>query len=158
MPEPIDYQIVLNLQAALQAISVASGYYYNVAGAAVKLDPNQGVDALIAPDGPRPFVVLELLPERWEYFPANEVRIVHPVTIHWVSTSSPTTDESRLQTFLRGCADVEQAIAVDTTRGGLATDTRIARRTFDTALDGAQVWAMVETEILVHRTFGAPAG
>lgn len=156
MPEPIEYLIVRNLQTALLAISVAGGYHYDVAGLAVKLDPNQDIEALIAPEGPRPFLVLEVLPERWEYFPANQVRLTLPVTIHWVGQSDPTVDESRLQTYLRGCADVERALAIDIGRGGYATDTRIVRRTLDPRPDGAETWAIIETAIAVNRTYGAP--
>lgn len=156
MPEPIEYQIVTNLQDALQSIRVANGYHFDVAATAVKLDPNQGVEDVIAPDGPRPFIVLEVTPESWQYFPAGQVRIAFPVTVHWVSESTPTDDASRLQTYLRGCADVERAIAVDPTRGNRAADTRIVKRTFETAVDGSQVWAMVEIEMAVHRTYGAP--
>jgi energy-converting hydrogenase Eha subunit C len=35
MPEPVDYQIVLALRAALMAMSVAAGYYFDVQGLAV---------------------------------------------------------------------------------------------------------------------------
>jgi hypothetical protein len=154
--EPIDYRIVKNLQAALLAISTTAGYHYDVAALAVKLDPNHDAESLIAPDGPRPFILLELGKERWEYFPAFQVRITVPVTVHWVSESVPTDDDSRMQTYLRGCADVERAIAVDISRGGLATDHRINGRTLDLAVDGAQVWAMVETEVRINRTYGAP--
>jgi len=156
--DPIEFRIVQNLQTALLAIAVASGYHYDVAAATVKLDPNQGVEALVAPDGPRPFLVIEVQPETWAYYPAGDVKLRMPLTVHWVSESTPTDDTSRMQTFFRGCADVEQAVAVDIGRGGLATDTRVVRRTFDTAVDGAQVWALVELEVLVHRTFGQPNG
>lgn len=156
--EPIEYRVLLNLQTALQAITVAGGYHYTVAATAVKLDPNHNVEALIAPDGPRPFIVLELREERWEYSPASQVRIVVPVTIHWVSDSTPTVDESRLQTFLRGCADVEQAMAVETIMGSLAQIPRIGKRTLDFMVDGAQVWAQIEADIVVNRTYGVPNG
>jgi hypothetical protein len=154
--EPIDYLIVRHLQTALGAMSVAAGYHYTVAGSAVKLDPNHNVDAFIAPDGPRPFVILELKPEEREYQPARQVRIVMPITIHWVGECLPHIDESRLQTFLRGCADVERAIGADPTRGGLAVDTRILTRTADDSTEGAQVWAVIETEIRWYRTDGQP--
>lgn len=156
MPEPIEFRILQNLQTALLAISVAGGYHYTVAAGAVKLDPNQNVEALIAPGGPRPFVLLEVAPEAWKYFPAGEVRLVLPVTIHWISESTPSDDNSRMQTFFRGCADVEKAIAVDPGRGGNAMDTRIVRREFETAVDGSQVWAQIETEIALRRTYGSP--
>jgi hypothetical protein len=156
MSEPREYQIVQSLQAALQAISVAGGYYFDVVATAVKLDPNQDVEDLIAPGGPRPFVVLELKPDTWEYTPAGQLRLAVKLAVHWVSDSTPTDDASRLQTFFRGCADVERAIALDISRGGLAVDTRITGRTLDLAVDGAQVWAVLDVEILTRRTYGSP--
>jgi hypothetical protein len=156
--DPIDYTIVRNLQTALQAMSVRTGFHYDVGGTAVKLDPNHDVEKLIAPDGPRPFVILELKPETWTYQPAGRVVVVLPVTIHWVGESTPTEDASRLQTYLRGCADVERAIARDHTRGGLAVDTRIVKRTCDESTSGAQVWALIDVEIKLHRIYGAPDG
>lgn len=159
MPEPIEFQVVTNLQTALQGINKAAGYYFDVhAVEAVKLDPNSSVETLIAPDGPRPFIVIEVQPERWEYSPASQVKLTMPLIVHWVSESEPTDDASRLQTFFRGCADVEKAIAVDLSRGGVAADTRILKRTQETAVDGAQVWAMLELQVLLHRTYGQPAG
>lgn len=159
MPDPIEYQVIRNLQQALQAISVAGGYHFDVQGTAVKLDPNHKIEDLVAPDGPRPFVLLDLTPpERWDYQPASQVRLALPLTIHWVSDSVPTADESKMQTYLKGCADVEQALAVDVTRGGLAVDTRIVRRTLDSSVDGSQVWALIDTEINLHRTYGRPNG
>lgn len=155
--EPIEYQVLTNLQAALQGIRIGNGYHYDVRGTAVKLDPNQDVESLIGgADAPRPFVLLEVLPERREYRPSLQIKITRPVTIHWVSESDPTRDSDRLQVFMRGCADVERAIVQDITRGGLAGDTRIEKTAFDAAVDGSQVWAQIDIEILMHRTYGQP--
>ena len=159
--DPIEYQIVKSLQTALLAISIAGGYHFDVAALTVKLDPNHKVEDLIAPDGPRPFLIVEPTPENLQYFPASQVRLVMPVTIHWVSDATPTDDDSRLLTYFKGCADVEKAIAKDEatrTHGGLAVDTTIVKRTFETAVDGAQVWASIDLEIVLHRTFGVPNG
>lgn len=157
MAEPLELQIVQSVQAALQAISVAGGYYYDVVASAVKLDPNQAVEDLIAPAGPRPFVIVEVKPDgEWVYEPSNRLRLVQKLTLHWVSASTPTDDTSRLQTFYRGCADVERSIAADHSRGGLAVDTRITGRTLDLAVDGAQVWASIDVDVLSRRTYGAP--
>src|SRR6266542_3463204 len=125
--EPIEYQIVLDVQAALKNIAVANGYYFDVAALEVKLDPNHDVESLIKPDGPRPFLIVEVRPdEQWEYTSKpNIATFPLPLTIHWVSDTVPTVDESRLQTYFRGCADVEKAIAQDVTRGGRARDTLI---------------------------------
>ena len=158
MPEPIEFRIVQNLQAALQAIALGAGYHYDVHAVAVKLDPNSAVEALTAPGGPRPLLLIEVKPGPWQYSPASQVKRVLPMTVHWVSESTPTDDVSRMQTFFRGCADVEQAITVDLSRGGLAADTRIIRQNFDTAVDGSQVWGQNEIEVHLHRTFGQPNG
>lgn len=162
MAEPSEFLIVQNLQAALQAISTLTGSHYSVASTAVKLDPNANIEAMLRPsefgEPPRvwPMVLIELKPDAWEYDPANRVKLTLPMTIHWVSESVPTDDKSLLQTFLRGCADVERAIAADITRGGAAYDTRITGRTLDLSLAGSRVWAQIETEIRLRRDFGTP--
>lgn len=167
MPEPIEYRILLNLQAALAAMTVAGGYYFTVGATAVKLDPNSDVESLIEPSGPRPFVLIEVRKERWEYFPANEVRLVLPFTVHWIP-DFPTAgvDASLPQMYFRGCADVEKAIAVDPGRGtypdasqgSLAIDTRITgRRMREIENDSSIAWAMVDIDIPLRRTFGVPS-
>ena len=161
MPEPIEYQIVKHLQAAIAAISVASGYFFTIAASAVRVDPNVDIESLVAPGGPRPYAVLEVNSdaEAWDHAEQRGgVLLVFPVVVNWVSDSVPTDDDSRLKTFFRGCADIEQAIAVDRTRGGLASDTTIVRRVQDLTRDGAEVWARVELSIRLRREFGKPNG
>lgn len=158
MPEPISFRIVQNLQTALRAIAVAGGYHYDVAAVAVKLDPNQANDAVHAPGGPRPLVLIQVNPERREYQPANELRMVLPLVVHWVHESDATNDDDRMRVFFRGCADVEQAIAQDLGRGGLAIDTRVIQCTDRDELDGSQVWAQIEVEIRLFRQYGRPNG
>lgn len=154
---PIEYRIVRNLQTALQAITVAGGYHYTVTGTAVKLDPDQGAEALVRPDGARPFILIEQQDENWAYDQANEVKLVLPLTLHWVSDAAPATDEARLEMFYKACADVEQAIAVDITRGGLATDTRMKKRRIDMPA-GTRVWALIDIEINLRRQYGLANG
>ena len=156
MPEPRELRIVQHLQTTLQAITTGGGYFFTVPSGAVKLDPDHEVDALIQPDGPRPFVVLELDEERFTYRPSLMVDILFPVKVHWVGQAPDEQDVSLLQTYFRGAADVEQAIAADITRGGLAQDTRIVGR--DIAIRGREVRALVDLEMLVHRNYGQPNG
>jgi hypothetical protein len=157
MSEPTEFLIVQNLQAALQAISVAGGYHHDLAALAVKLDPNQDVEALLGEEKKRPFIVLELTPDEWTYAPSKMVGVQMPATIHFVNDSDPTDDDSWLREYLCLCADAEQALAVDISRGGRAVDTRIDSREFQ-SFGGAQVWAMVKTRILVRRQYGSPNG
>lgn len=160
MPEPREWLVLKNLQAALQAIDVADGYHYDVRAAAVKLDPEQDVEALIHGEynGSRPFVLVEVsTPERpptWEYAEKGQVDITLMPTVYWVHESDQTDDDSRMLTFMRGCADVERAVTQDLNRGGLAVDTRVRRCTVNGT--GSEVWAVVDLEILVIREYGQP--
>ncbi len=157
MPEPIEYRIVQNLQAALLAITVTAGYHYDVAALAVKLDANHSVEDLIGDSALRPFYILEVLADRFTYQPANRVWVAMPITVHAVHDSDLTVDEDWVRTYFRLVADIEQAIATDLTRGGLATDTRVTSREFQ-MFTGSQVWAKVTGLINVPRAYGAPNG
>lgn len=156
MPSPIEYLAIRQLQTALKAIAVASGYHFTLAGTAVKLDPNQSVEALSRPGGSRPFIVIEVKPEAWGYFPASQIELTIPATVHWISEGDVTVDEKRMETYFQGCADVERAIGADVTLAGLVTDVRIVKRTMDLPEDGAEVWALIDVELTINRTYGAP--
>lgn len=173
MPEPIDFRIVQNLQTALRAISTTAtpAYHHTVASLAVKLDADHNVEDLISsmvssdPQSPiRPFILLELLPDGpWEYQPADQLLFELPFTVHFVNDSDPTIDDALLQEYLRACADVEQAIAVDHARGTdeagqpLAVDTRIVSREMH-ELSGAMVWTSVTATVRLYREYGKPNG
>ena len=146
-----------DLQTALKSISVANGYHHDIEALAVKLDANHEVETLIGDQPLRPFLILALSPDVYEYFPSEQVRLLMPFIIHAVNDSDPTDDDSMLRTYHRLCADVEQAIAADTTRNALATDTRILEREMH-ELEGQRVWALVKGEIREHRTYGEPNG
>lgn len=154
--EAVGFSVIKNLQEALQAISVAGGYHYDVEAVAVKLDPNQDVEALIGDDAKRPFLVIEVHPSVFTYQAARRVSVETPVTIHAVHDSEATDDDSWLQTFMRLCADVEKAIAIDIRRGGLATIHVVEGCEFQT-FGGSQVWAMVKTRIRLERVYGTPS-
>jgi hypothetical protein len=159
--DPIEYRILINLQDALQTITAGANYHYTVTSTAVKLDPNSDVDALIAPGGTRPFVIIQALAETWEYpEKPNGCRIVLPFRIVWVHESDITVDERGVQTYFKGIADVERAIAQDPGRNGLAVDTLIRQRQRfeDEQQPGSQVVAIVDVMIPVRRTYGLPNG
>lgn len=158
MPEPNEYLLLANLQTTLRTIAVASGYHYTLTSAAVKFDIDHDVESLIEPDGPRPFAVIDTSqPERWEFVEMpNGIKLIKPIQVHWVHRFSPTSDEAKLQMFLRGCADIEKAIAVDPSRGGYAVRTQIVNRSWNTEADGTVVWALIDLSVSVRRTFGEP--
>ena len=159
MADPQDYRAVLNLQAALLAISVAGGFNFNVAATAVKLDPDHAAEQNAAADGVRPLLLI--VPpvdqaETWEFQPARRVRVTHSFEIHWVGDSVVTEDASRIHNFYLACQDIERAITQDISRGGVAADTRITGRRFDTSTEvrADRVWAVVTVQIVIHRQYG----
>lgn len=176
MTEPLEYQIMQALQARFQQIRVSDGYFYGVDDAAVLLDPDAAVDALMQGDDEgrkvRPFIILEPLDgEQWEYQPANQLKLVVPLAVHWVHTAvpldalvngvpRPPTDFERLRTFWRGCADIEKALnrSNDPGLGGLATDVRIVDRKWNSdAAVGQDVWAQLTLHVHARREFGKAA-
>lgn len=165
--EPHEFRMVQQLQTALRSMTASSGYYYTVQDIAVKLDPDQAVEDLLAGDGPRPFVILEVRAEDWDYnYGADQVAITIPVWIHWVHEPTrsidqavpepaPRQDDDRQRVYWRGCADVERALGAAPGLGGTVTSSRVVRRRMH---DDPRIWAVVETEIRLHRTYGQPSG
>ena len=162
MTEPLDYRVLLGLQAALEAIKHSAGFFFTVAGSAVKFEPNTDIGGLVLPAGARPFVLIQVLPESWEFFERPDgLRQTLRTRVHWVHESmAPTSDLDRMLTYTRGCADVERALAPSTgdrSLGGQAYDVRITgRRLEDT--DISQVWAVLDVSVIFHRTYGRPLG
>jgi len=154
---PNEYAVLTNLRDALAGIRVGDGFYYDVLGSAVKLDPNHDVDVLWADGAPRPFVLVELKSDTWEHMPSVRARIELRATIHWIHDSDPKRDADKMQTYLQGCADIEKVIVSDLQRGGRVIDTRIVSRAFDTAVDGALVWASIDLAMPMIRTYGEPS-
>ena len=158
MAEPLEFQIVQNMQAALKGISVAGGYFHDVAALAVKLDPDHDVKSLIGDAPLRPFLLMVITTVPFEYVEKpNQVLVLMNFAIHAIHDTDPSVDDSMLQTYFRSCADIEKAISIDESRGGFASDTRILNRVMH-ELEGQQVWAEVTGEIREHRTYGEPNG
>lgn len=166
--EPFDYRLFAGLKAALRAISVANGYYYDVAHAAVKLDAEHGVEDLVAPNGPRPAIIIELRSEVWEYLGSGEVHYAIPATLHWLGTAvpledavsgepTPPDDEDRMRVYFRGLADIEKAITRDESLGGVSQKAQITDRRWNHVNGGQDVWAEVDVEFGNYRTYGAPS-
>lgn len=155
--EPLALRIVQNIQAAVRGIRVSQGYHHTVGAVAVKLDPNHNVEALIGDEQLRPFFIIEMLPETFEYVPAGGVWVTMSGIVHGVHTSDVESDDDWMTTYYRLCADIERALTQDLTRGGLVPDTRIESTAFR-ARGGAEVWAQVPIVIRLRRQFGSPNG
>ena len=155
---PIAYAIAKNVQSALRAMSTGAGYFYGVGSDAVKLDPDVNVEDMTAPNGPRPCVLVETgaMDHDFQRSRSGEVEATLPLTIHWFHDADRTSDDALLETFFRGCADVERALTQDITRGGRATDTRVTSCDLVPIGNSGICWAAIKVEIKSWRTYGAP--
>ncbi len=159
MSDPIDLQIIANLKAQLQTISVSGGYFYDIEAIAVALDPDQSAETLISPDGPRPMIFIQIGvgADGWKYSPADQVRVDMPVTLHWIHNATPGVDNARAVLFFKGSADVEKCLCSDRSLGGLAFDVLINSRSLGESADsGQEVWVTLQTTISFYRTYGQP--
>ena len=159
MADPIEYDIVLDIQRALQAISVAGGYHHDVEKTAVSIDPQDHIEVLTGSRARTPFMIVEVSPGRSiRYFPGTQMLELIPVDITAAGNAQPLVATSRVQTFERLCADIEQALTVDVTRNGKATDTRVLEKQMGMMVGGQRVIAVVQIEVRLYRTYGKPNG
>lgn len=158
MAEPREFLVLKNLKESLENISIDNGYHNDIAALALKLDGDHDVESRIGGQPARPFVIFQVSPDVFVYDEApNRVRVSLPFTIHVISDSDLTEDEAILQTYFRLAADVERAIAVDISRDEKAINTKILSRRIR-EISGAEVWGMIEGEILIRREYGEPDG
>ncbi len=159
MATPIELRVVQAMQTAFRSISIAGGYWHDVASAAVKLDIDANVADLIGANPARPFIVIEATPEDITYPEKyRRTRIATPFIIHFIDDTDPTDDTAMLEKYYKAIADIEKAIIVDDTWGGLANHTTIVNREKHKTAEGQQVWAQVTAEVVVTREYGAPNG
>lgn len=146
------------MQTALRAIATPT-YHYDVEANAVSIDPNDHIEVLTGQKAWDPFFVIEVPPDREiEYFPAEQLLELVPIDITAAADADVLDPVSRLRTFQRLCQDVETALTVDVTRGGLVSDQRIVNKRMGMMVGEARVIAVIETVARLHRTYGAPAG
>lgn len=160
MPEPIQYDILLNVQTALRAISTAGGYHHDVASGAVSIDAADGLELLMATLIHDPFFVVEFSStSQPDYFPAEQMREFLPIMISAAANAEQITKESKAKTYAHLCSDIEKALVVDHTRGALATDTRIGpKQWFFGGGNSTRVLATVDVVVRVYREYGKPDG
>lgn len=157
MAESIEYQVLLDVQSTLQGISVAGGYHFDVDADAVSLDPQDHMEIMRPTSGLTPFFVIEVSPNRTiEYFQADQIREIVPIDITCAASTEQTDRLDRIRVFERLCKDVETALAVDVTRGGLVGHHQIENKQMGIMVGSDRVFAIVETTVRLHRTYGAP--
>ena len=145
------------IQAALRAISGASYNYPVAAPASVSLDPTMNM--LTATGVDLPLYVVEPDPNgRRDFHPAMQVVDFFRGTI----TARMDAVESAVNPLARAivweglASDIEKALAVDVTLGGLVYDIRLLTPQPLVAV-GSEIVVLVQPfEARLHRTYGAP--
>jgi hypothetical protein len=159
MPESIRYRILLNLQAALQAISIAGGYFYDVADEGVSIDPTVNLLTAAPLEADPFFVVMPELGATRRYQPAFQIR---DELVFSINARKDMTDQySRVERPLiweRLAADVEKAVRVDPSRGGLVMDTLLGEPQPFVGVGSPAVLLVNTVRMPIHRTFGDPLG
>lgn len=162
MPEPIEYDIVLDYQTALRTISVAGGYFNDVDSASVSIDPADHLEVLTGTLARFPFFIIEISPaRRLRYLPAKQMIEVIPIDITAAAEATQLVATSRVQTFERLAADIEKALTVDITRGDRVSETKIVDKQMGMMVGGGsgqRIIAVIQTEVRLHREYGKPNG
>ena len=160
MPDSVEYDIALDLQAALQAISIAGGYNFDVEAAAVSLNPDDFTPEILLGSVLHDpfFLILGEAGRSIRYSGANQLLELVPFTIFAATDVELLDPLSKLAAIQQLHADIETALVVDVTRGGRATDTRIVDKQHDTPTGSRRVLVIVQVHVRLHRQYGAPNG
>ncbi len=152
---PVLLAIVVNLQAALQAIT-APTYFNTVKPTSVVLDP-VALDVVSTTE--LPFLVvghrIEVIGPRLYTSRPVSIKIRRRIVIEAVLDAPGTDFAHKLTAIQQLVADVETALTVDVTRGGLALDTRVED---ETLYVGLATQSRCYVEIPVEVTFGRKHG
>lgn len=161
MSMPVLLSIVLNMQAALQAISTAAGYFNDIKPTSVVLDAQA-----LAPVSPTevPFIVLghmvEPVNREWG---RSRSGVLGAIQDRWrivleARVDAPGLGTARKLTALTNFeADVEKALTLDLQRGGLALYTYVMQGTRFTGLaNDPMSYLQIPVEILLDRPYAQP--
>lgn len=152
------YRALLHLRAALEGIRKQDGYYHDVQEAAVHMDPSTTIADAVSVDADRPFILIELRSDVRTYFPQDEMKVRVPVIVHWIGDvrdpDDALDDTALLRTFLQASADVERAVRVDASRGGVVMETLVTNTRIAEFIEGGRVWAELTLELVFYRTHG----
>lgn len=158
MSVPIVFAIVLDVQAAIQAIATGAGYNYDVKATSVVIDPK---DLTAVPSTETPFTVVGD-PEvgSRDFAGSRPNAIKDRFTIRLMTrVEAPGTDRARktLAAWL-WAADVETKLSRDPQRGGRALYTYVQQPIVYYSLMPSATAIVIEipVEILMQRAYGSP--
>ncbi len=147
--------IIEALQAALRAISGGDYHYPLTDASQVTVDPGMQLLGPVLSD--LPLYVLETTPDGSKtYQPAKQILEVVRVNIHARYDADPVHPASKLAVFENLKADMERALTVDITLGGLVCDVRLLTAAEFVGMGSPVVIVTQPVEARFSRTYGSP--
>lgn len=158
MSVPIILSVLLNLQATLQGISAASGYFNTIKASSVVLDP---VELQTVPSSEVPYIVLASEVAGQNQYTTSKptaIRNEFTVPLHARIDVPGSPDGLKLRTAAwQFYADVETALAKDPFRSATVMFTYVEWPTFHFGLANQnQVYIEIPVRFLLQRTYGKP--
>ena len=145
-----------SLATAIRAMTVAGGYTYNVQATSVMLDP-VNLETLSPAMLPAFYVHIDSPGERGFLSP---MRVKDRLNFTVVARADATglAFDRKHTTFAALVADLEKALTVDITRGGLATDTKLGQPEAPLMqLGNGNIVVVVQpVSVLTYRVYGQP--
>jgi hypothetical protein len=151
--EPIDNAAMAHLIATLQGISVATGYNFDIKATSVTEELQE---VLLVAQSELPFILLQLGDgtRKWVEKPDG---IRDDLVVDMVARLDEPNPLERRAQALRFAADLERALNVDPSRGGIMFDTVLNRpRLMFGITDDPTVIIQNQITMPVYRTYGAP--
>lgn len=145
--------ILMHLRETLQGMTDTTLYHFPIKSAkSVSLDPTMFL--LDASSVDQPTIVIEPTPEgNKDYYPSEQLREIFRVNIHERVDADAADQLSRIKTLEHIAADLETALQADTTRGGLATDTRLGVAIPWVSLGSNACILMQPVEVRIYRAY-----
>jgi hypothetical protein len=150
-------RIIEAIQDALQAIDNSGAYHYPVnSPTQVSIDPTDNVLTVNGAD--LPFYVVEPTPDGSRtFYPAMQLVSEFELNIHARKDSEDGDPSSRVTTWENLAHDIEKALAVDVTLGGLVYDVRVGEPRPFVGVGSNIVVVVNPVTVRLHRTYGEPS-
>ena len=159
MADSLRLRVLKAWQTRLGTLTTAGGYHYTWAAANVSIDPTANLlTGVVAGEGPYATVEPTDGGSR-QYFPADEIKDVMRGTVTVRHDISDVLDPlARMTTVENLIADLEVAIAVDFSLGGLVIDTRLLQAQPIVGVGSSMVLVVQPWEVRYRRVYGVPEG
>lgn len=156
--DPLRLRIIAALVAALRTNITGSDYHYPLQTPSVQVSDDPTTNVLTWNGYDLPLHVIEPTPDNLrEFYPAMQVREEFNLNItSRVDVVDLADPGARMAAWERVAADVERALGVDVTLGGLVYDVRVMPPRPFVGIGSPIVIVASPVSVRYHRTYGTP--